>query len=268
MSIERDPPRLVQGGAAHPALAQALGAARARFPSDDVLAQIAAKLPSGSSGPPSSGGGGGGNGGGAPVAAPPAMWPGIVVGAALGGLVGGASLFIGSPAPSLPAQSATSPGTARSQPAAPAETAQPGATATATLAAKAAAPHAGGSSFPAAEAGAGAEPPAAGAESPVAASASPDESEADYLRRAHAQIGSAPGQALAMAEAYPQRYPGGKLGQEREMIAISALAALGRTAEARARAKVFLTLFPESAHRRRLEVLLPDLAGPEKNLEP
>ena len=71
-----------------------------------------------------------------------------------------------------------------------------------------------------------------------------------------------------MAEAYPQKYPGGKLGQERELIAIEALSALGRTAEARARAKLFLTLFPDSAHRRRLEVLIPDLVTPDKPAQP
>ncbi len=94
------------------------------------------------------------------------------------------------------------------------------------------------------------------------------EAESDYLRRAHAQLSSSPAQALSLAEAHPLRYPAGKLSQERELIVVSALAALGRTAEAQARARVFFARYPGSAHRRRLQVLLPGLGEPEKNPPP
>jgi hypothetical protein len=158
--------------------------------------------------------------------------PGIIVGAVLGGIVGLVSLFVPAGAPGTSAAGGI---------AAPAPTRDR------------AAPLPGSASSP------------AGASSGEGA---PDGDEADYLRRARAQLTSSPAQALAMAEAFPEKYPSAKLGQEREIIAIEALAGLGRTPEARARAKVFLTLFPESAHRRRLEALLPDLAGSEKKQAP
>ena len=64
------------------------------------------------------------------------------------------------------------------------------------------------------------------------------------------------------------RYPGGALVQEREVIAISALAAMGRSGEARARAQRFLAAFPRSAHRRRLEVLVGLPAGDDSSHKP
>lgn len=95
---------------------------------------------------------------------------------------------------------------------------------------------------------------------PAGTPAADAETEADYLARATGQIQREPAEALALAEGHAARFPDGKLGQEREMIAISALAALGRKGEARARANLFLTLFPDSAHKPRLEELLPGLA--------
>ncbi len=102
-------------------------------------------------------------------------------------------------------------------------------------------------------------PPVTASASTAAPSAEA-ETEADYLARATGQIQKEPAEALALAEGHAARFPEGKLGQERELIAISALAALGRKAEARARANLFLTLFPESAHKPRLEELLSGLA--------
>ena len=154
--------------------------------------------------------------------ATPSLLPAILVGAALGSVVGFASLFVAN-GPLAPAPSGAVAPTSSGAPALKASSESTGTT-----------------------------------------SAAPDETEADYLRRAQAQVSGSPSQALALAEAYPQKYPGGKLGQERELIAIEALSALGRTAEARARTRLFLTLFPDSAHRRRLEVLIPDLAPSAK----
>lgn len=161
-----------------------------------------------------------------PSRALPSVWPGVAVGAALGAVVGAVTLLV--PAGrTVPAGALTA--------AAPAGTAS-------------AAPTGSASTAPAGS-----------------ASAAPAESESDYLHRAQDMIAASPAEALALAEAHPLRYPEGKLGQEREMIAIRALAGLGRKAEARARARVFVTLFPGSPYRGRIEALLPDLGATEKS---
>lgn len=266
MITERDPPRLSRGGEDVPAeLSRALVAARGRRVGEAVIAAVAARLPQGPPGSapagpeeegapssghdgedapdsggarsgdpqsgaarphdgapdsggqpprvPASGDGGAGSGNGAPTVIPP-MWPGIVVGAALGALVGTASLLIptSSPAPSGP-PAALAPSSAHS-------------------------------AFSSTETG------------------TETETEADYLRRADALIAASPAQALAMAEAHLQRYPGGTLTQDREVIAVFALAALGRKVEARARARLLLTLYPDSPHRRRLEQIAPPSPSP------
>ncbi len=134
------------------------------------------------------------------------VWPGIIVGASLGAVVGSSSLLI------------------RTDPA-----------------------------------------PTAAVNAPIPASTSSGgvESEADYLARATALVPNAPAEALALAEGHAERFPNSKMGQEREFLAISALSALGRKAEAHARAKLFLTLFPESKMRPQVESLLPDVAPPK-----
>ena len=53
---------------------------------------------------------------------------------------------------------------------------------------------------------------------------------------------------MAILEQAQQRYPEAALGQEREALAIEALARLGRHAEARARAEAFLRLWPNSPY--------------------
>ena len=187
---------------------------------------------------------------GSRASGPPAAWPGALIGAALGGVVGALSLLVPvDPAP-FPGGSGATTGSASA-------TMSAGATgsAGATMSAASASVAPGGSG--AASGGAAASGSAAG-----------DETEADYLARATGLIGGAPGEALALAEGHAARFPEGKLGQEREMIAISALAALGRKAQARARARLFLTLFPESSHRPRLEELVPELVAPKKPAAP
>jgi hypothetical protein len=49
------------------------------------------------------------------------------------------------------------------------------------------------------------------------------------------------------------------LAQERDVLAIQALIALGRTDEARARRERFLAAYPGSAHKRRLDALFDPL---------
>ncbi len=57
------------------------------------------------------------------------------------------------------------------------------------------------------------------------------------------------GRAIKLSDQHGKRYPGGSFVAEREAIAIRALAQLGRTAEARARADVFRRVFPRSVFR-------------------
>ena len=241
MSTESDPPRLSRDRGASPELSRALGAARARRPSDAVLSEVAARLPMGPTGP--GGGPGPGAPGGAPLAPAP-VWPGLLVGAALGGVVGALSLLVPVSPPAAVAPAVT----------------------LAPVAAAPAPPRDGEDvanreveEVPAPGPSAG-DPPVVRDRDPAPPAA--PESEVDYLRRAHAAVASSPAQALALAEAHAQRYPGGKLGQEREVIAIGALLSLGRKAEARARAAAFVRRFPDSAHRRRVEVLVPGLPAP------
>lgn len=78
-------------------------------------------------------------------------------------------------------------------------------------------------------------------------------SEADLLEQARVALKSDPARALARANEHRQRFPGGALIQEREVIAIKALRALGRTSEADARAEAFAKAFPGSAFARKLK---------------
>ncbi|WP_437710239.1 hypothetical protein WMF45_36245 [Sorangium sp. So ce448] len=81
------------------------------------------------------------------------------------------------------------------------------------------------------------------------------------LAGAEACVGARPAEALALADAHLARFPGGALAQEREVIAVGALKALGRGGEALARANRFVAAHPSSAYRRRLEILVPELRG-------
>ena len=56
---------------------------------------------------------------------------------------------------------------------------------------------------------------------------------------------SNPAQALTLANAGHQEFAGGLLYQEREAIAVLALARMGNTAAARSRGKAFLSRFPK-----------------------
>jgi hypothetical protein len=81
------------------------------------------------------------------------------------------------------------------------------------------------------------------------------ETEIQLLQRAQQLLPHAPASALAAAEEHLRRFRGGALSQEREVIAISALVALGRKEEARLRAARFVESYPRSAHRPGLEAL-------------
>jgi hypothetical protein len=61
-----------------------------------------------------------------------------------------------------------------------------------------------------------------------------------------------PGRALVVLEDTQRRFPDGILLREREALSISALAAVGRKAEAASRASIFLRAFPNSPHAERV----------------
>ena len=89
------------------------------------------------------------------------------------------------------------------------------------------------------------------------AHATPDASgELSLLSRAQKALQTQPARALALAGEHARSFEHGTFAQEREMIAIEALIALGRDARAHARGKHFLTTYPGSSHAPRLHELL------------
>lgn len=273
MKLERDPRRLLHPRSGTPdAVRRALDAGRGEAPGADRLARMAARLPVG--GP--SGGGGPGSGPGAvptkiaqvatTTAAP--LWPSILVGAVLGGVVG-AGLPFGqavstSAGPPLPPRASSEivaaplPGPAAPPPSAEAKVPEydpPRQGPSRSAAIVAPAPRAP-LDEPASAQAAGAEAVSAQASSPP-----PEESESALVRRAQSALGANPGEALSLANRHLARFPGGMFAQEREVIAITALRSLGRTAEAEARAAAFLGANPRSAYRPRVESLAPNAGG-------
>jgi len=87
--------------------------------------------------------------------------------------------------------------------------------------------------------------------------AAPLEPEALMIRRAHdALLRGAPDRALVLVAEHARAYPTGALAQEREVIAIEALVAEGRRADAQTRAAAFRAAHPGSVHLGRLERLV------------
>lgn len=113
-----------------------------------------------------------------------------------------------------------------------------------------------------------AEPAGTGAKSPVLPnqrtsntaqpfpSAAAGPSEIELLRDARLALRQSPATALAITEQHGRLYPQGKLSQERELMAISALVALGRRTAALSRAASFERVFPASPYRKQLGELL------------
>jgi hypothetical protein len=73
--------------------------------------------------------------------------------------------------------------------------------------------------------------------------------ELELLQSARAALNTAPAQALALVSRHAARFPHSALVQEREMIRIKALAALGRNAEAAQAARDFEQKYPDSIHQ-------------------
>lgn len=281
MNGERDPLRLLDPRSEAPGgVRRALSAGRAEAPPRDALARMAAKLPVGGTGggqnTPSRGAGARG----LPGAATPSVLPGVLAGALLGALVSGglavwtpgdgdgdgaagagAAVVAVSESASLGGEGEARTGTATVT-VTGTVTATATATATATVASSAeygsergvspgnGAPKGKGAASveAAARGGAPAESVGGGPGTPVI-----EESESALVRRAQEALGPNPGLALALANQHLARHPGGMFAQEREVIAISALRALGRSAEAESRAAAFLSAHPGSAYRPRVE---------------
>jgi hypothetical protein len=84
------------------------------------------------------------------------------------------------------------------------------------------------------------------------------ESEVELLKKARSALSADPSQAFALSEQCRARYPSGAYAQEREYIAIVALARMGRSDEARSRAALFRMHYKNSAYLPRLTQLLGD----------
>lgn len=81
-------------------------------------------------------------------------------------------------------------------------------------------------------------------------------SELELLRDARLALRQSPARALQLTEEHARSYPRGKMTQERELIAVSALVALGRRAAALSRAANFERLYPTSPYRKQMNDLL------------
>lgn len=74
------------------------------------------------------------------------------------------------------------------------------------------------------------------------------------------------GEALLALERHEREFPGGRLAEERESVAIQALLALGREADARRRPDNFRRRYPESMLRPLIDTLVPPSA--ERQIAP
>lgn len=257
----RDPPRLA--ASTDELLRGALEAGKADLPSAAELAALAAKLG------PIVGGGPGAPGGGSPAASGAGAMSGAAKLAAVVGLgaavaLGGAA-YLGAFSPAAP----TSGSAIATASASASATASANATASASASAMAnAMANASTTTSAMASATAGARAGTAASARVAIPSAAPSataertpeplEPEATLLGRAQDALRSDPARALALCERHARDYPGALLGQEREVIAVDALTKLGRTAEAKARARRFRDQHPSSSHLGRLKVLVGD----------
>lgn len=110
---------------------------------------------------------------------------------------------------------------------------------------------------PAAAAPEPAPTPPTPARRPTASASAPDPvAELHLLELAQQALRSDPARALAIAEQHKQRFAHGQFAQEREMLAIQALVALGQNDRAAARARAFARRYPDSSHLPHLRDLV------------
>lgn len=91
---------------------------------------------------------------------------------------------------------------------------------------------------------------------PVSAGTVAPASEMELLRDARLVLRQSPSRALELTDEHARLYPQGKMTQERELLAVSALVALGRRTAALSRAASFERQFPTSPYRKQLGDLL------------
>lgn len=268
----KDPPRLLDSLEGGGDLKAMLAAGKSETPDDARMLVLAAKIGiagglggAGAAGAAGAGGAAGasagaGAGAGAKVAAGAASAVKIglaakIVGAvAIAGAVGGGAVAVHRAANT--ASSATPPA---------GMIAQPSATTTARPTSVPANPAPTDTSLAIADPFASAAPSAATSARTVK-SAAPSASAEDnspsaelaLLEKAQDALRSRPAEALTLTNEHARRFPKGSYAQEREVIAIEALAKTGRTAEARARADRFKRAFPGSASIRRIDAILGD----------
>ncbi|MEO8901179.1 MAG: hypothetical protein ABI488_05840 [Polyangiaceae bacterium] len=83
--------------------------------------------------------------------------------------------------------------------------------------------------------------------------------ELQLIDEAREALRSSPARALALADQHKQQFPHGSMAEERDVIAISALVAMGQTTRARALATTFLRANSGSAYARRVEATLSSM---------
>lgn len=238
MSQHHEPPRLLDLDGIPPSLAESLRTAGRDGLEDASVAQVASRVvdgigPAGASGAGSAGAG--------------AVAGKVAAGlAGVGLLVGGLWLGTRSDPPAEP-------------PAGPAAAAMPSEGAPAVVASGvasgvASAAASGTTKVPTASSRPAV--PTVASESMPAASSLAEEHR--LLRAARLALPAAPDRALALTREHERRFPRGVLAQEREVIAIQALAAIGEGEAARKKADGFEQAYPDSPHRRRVgEVVDP-----------
>ncbi len=89
----------------------------------------------------------------------------------------------------------------------------------------------------------------------------PPPNEGALLLQARRELTADPAAALALAQEHAHRFPAGALVPEREVLAIEALARLGRGSDARRRLDLFRARFPQSPHISRLDALVAAAAA-------
>jgi hypothetical protein len=93
----------------------------------------------------------------------------------------------------------------------------------------------------------------AGPQPTAAGPGAPKPSEAELLSNARKALPTDRSLALRLVTEHAKLYPNGRLAPEREVLAIEALRALGRTSEAERRLQRFEANYPDSIHLRRLQ---------------
>ena len=78
------------------------------------------------------------------------------------------------------------------------------------------------------------------------------------LRAARAALKTNPSRALSLTQEHRRKFPSGMLTQEREVIAIDALARLGRSDAAKTKASEFEKDYPGSVHKGRVDEAVKD----------